>query len=143
LPCHAKEVEELRQSASKESNSASKSSNKTKRALNNSSISSPSQSNKKSEKPKFAFYMKNVQMFIEQVHTTWITKIEYIEDLTSIVTSSQDGTICFSTFSFDKFEPHKKTFDGHKKKSVNDFVWSKYNKVIISCGEERNMYTNY
>jgi WD40 repeat protein len=70
-----------------------------------------------------------------QCHKGWITKLQYSSELQYIVSSSLDGCIHFHTIESLEYKEGR-TFNLHQK-GVNAFVYSKMNKVIASCGEER------
>ena len=77
-------------------------------------------------------YMKNL-------HNEWISKIQFVEDLNSVVSSSMDGTVKVSDlYGMLRGEASciKHVFDSHKC-GVTDFAWSDISRMMISCGVER------
>lgn len=85
-------------------------------------------------------YFHNIKCIWKQIHNGWITKIKFIEDVQSIVSSSLDGMIHYHTLSNLEYkEKEKKTFSLHAK-GVNSFVYSAKNWFIASCGEERHIF---
>lgn len=70
-------------------------------------------------------------------HKGWITKIKYYQELNYIISSSLDGFI--HIHDIEKLEYKEgKTFNLHQK-GVNAFVYSKRNRIVASCGEERHI----
>ncbi|CAK9112051.1 WD repeat-containing protein 64, partial [Durusdinium trenchii] len=68
-------------------------------------------------------------------HTDHVTQIEYISDLSSLVTSSLDSTV--NVFDLERARL-KRTFTQHEK-AVYSFAWCPSAKVIASCGLERHI----
>lgn len=70
------------------------------------------------------------------IHKGWITKIQYIEDLNSILSSSFDGFLHFH--EFENLGYKDRSFSLHQK-GVNSFVYSERHRFVASCGEERHI----
>eukprot|EP01038_Epipyxis_sp_PR26KG_P010466 gene10466-14060_t len=68
------------------------------------------------------------------IHNDWITKIRYISELNSLVTSSTDGSIHFVDVAKRTIT---KTFTGHinSKIGVKTFSWSGFGKFIVSASD--------
>jgi len=79
---------------------------------------------------------RNIHIKNRYVHKGWITHIKYYSDLNYVVSSSLDGLI--HIHDIDKLTYKSKTFNLHAK-GINSFVYSKKNKLIASCGEERHI----
>jgi len=93
-------------------------------------------SSKKSDKKALAIQnIENVTIKEFKAHEGWITRILIIEDLDAIVTSSLDGLIHFHGLESLKYQ---RTCKLHQK-GINAMVWSRSNRFLASCGEEREI----
>jgi WD40 repeat protein len=68
-------------------------------------------------------------------HSNHVTKVEYIPEITSLVTSSLDGTLKVIDLERRKV---KRVFKKHSK-AVYSFTWCSHAKVIASCGLDRDI----
>jgi WD40 repeat protein len=73
--------------------------------------------------------------FVVRKHTDHITQIDYIADISSLVTCSLDTTVV--VYDLER-RRHKRTFLQHSK-PVYSFAWLPVHKVIASCGLERHI----
>lgn len=80
-------------------------------------------------------FMENLEITEKSIHSGWITKVEYIPDLDSLMTCSLDKTI--TQFDLER-QVVKSTYNYHKK-GVLSFVWCPDFKFVASCGEERHI----
>lgn len=80
-------------------------------------------------------YKKNVKVMKCVIHRSWITKVQYIDDVSSIVSCGLDGFVHFHELEKLKY---RRSFKLHQK-GVNSFVWCASNRFMASCGEERHM----
>ena len=79
---------------------------------------------------------EGVKVIKYHAHWGWITKLKYIEDLQSVLSSSLDGFI--HMHDLDSFNYRRKTFNLHQK-GINSFVYSTKHRFVASCGEERHI----
>ena len=69
------------------------------------------------------------------VHSDHVTCVEFISDLSAVVSASLDTTIKVVSVETGQV---KRVFSGHKK-AVYDFAWCPSVKAIASCGVERRV----
>jgi WD40 repeat protein len=81
-------------------------------------------------------YREGFKFTSVHIHKGWITKIQYIEDLNSILSSSFDGFLHFH--EFENLGYKDRSFSLHQK-GVNSFVYSERHRFVASCGEERHI----
>jgi len=81
-------------------------------------------------------FREGVEPLEMEVHNDWITHIEYLEDLQSLVTCSLDSQLRFSDI-----ERRKKTriYMGHSR-GVHSFAYNAEYKFMASCGVERKIH---
>jgi len=72
-----------------------------------------------------------------QIHKGPITKVRYYSDLNYLVSCASDGFIHVHDIKKIEYKENK-TFKLHKK-CVNSFVYSVKNRLIASCGQERQI----
>ena len=77
--------------------------------------------------------------YAKNIHSEWITQVEFNEDLNAVITSSMDGTIKLSDLPSmlrGQRDCVRHVFSGHKC-GVVGFSWSPASRIMISCGVER------
>ena len=77
--------------------------------------------------------------YFPQLHTEWISKIEFVEDLNAVVSCSMDGTVkVCDLHGMLRGEKNcvRFIFERHQC-GVTDFCWSAISRMMISCGVER------
>eukprot|EP00742_Colponemidia_sp_Colp-10_P008505 GILJ01009216.1.p1 GENE.GILJ01009216.1~~GILJ01009216.1.p1 ORF type:complete len:1025 (-),score=150.44 GILJ01009216.1:215-3289(-) len=90
----------------------------------------------KNFEPMTQQYFENIKAAKHmRIHDDWVMKVQYIPDLTSMITCSLDSKIKFSDLERGSF---KREFALHKK-AVNSFAWCKSYKFIASGGQERHV----
>lgn len=72
---------------------------------------------------------------LEHHHSDWITRVKFIPDLQSIVTTSLDTTI--SILDMERLSL-KFEYSRHRK-GVYDVCWSGPHRLLVSCGMERDV----
>jgi WD40 repeat protein len=79
--------------------------------------------------------MENVEVLENKLHNGWISRVEYIPELNSVMTCSLDSVLT-------RFDPEAnsviETYTHHNK-GVLSFAWCKDFKFMASCGEERHV----
>ena len=70
-----------------------------------------------------------------KLHSSWLTKAEYIPDTDTLFTCSTDKTV--KQIDIER-QTARYTFNHHKK-GVYSFVWCSDFKFLASCGEERHI----
>mmetsp|Transcript_13415 Transcript_13415/g.44193 ORF Transcript_13415/g.44193 Transcript_13415/m.44193 type:complete len:870 (+) Transcript_13415:164-2773(+) len=73
---------------------------------------------------------------LHKEHKDWVTKVQYVPDLSAVVTSSLDGTVKVTDFNHRKV---RLTCNLHKK-GLYSFDWCRAYSLFASCGLERDIY---
>jgi WD40 repeat protein len=94
------------------------------------------------EKDKLKINGKNyvnigVNLITRHIHQGFITKVKYYPDINFLLTSALDGFIHVHDINDLEYKTDK-TFKLHKK-GVNSFAYSVKNRLMASCGEERQI----
>lgn len=130
------QLEESFQESEKEKANRNKNIQKQTKAHQKGEATEPKKEQAKS-KPKpleRQIQKKHVYQKTRYCHKGWITRIKYYSDLNYVVSASLDGLI--HIHDIERLTYKSKTFNLHQK-GINSFVYSKKNKLIASCGEER------
>lgn len=72
---------------------------------------------------------------LRRLHSSWISKVEYIPELYCLITSSFDTTIKATNLE----RPEEPKFCFYHNRGVYSFAWSPHHKLIATCGRERSI----
>mmetsp|Transcript_37768 Transcript_37768/g.61203 ORF Transcript_37768/g.61203 Transcript_37768/m.61203 type:complete len:933 (-) Transcript_37768:1406-4204(-) len=79
--------------------------------------------------------LEGTKVFKQKTHKDWVTKVRYIPEMASVVSSSMDNTIKVGDVEKKIL---KITLEGHVK-GVYSFDWCRAYKFFASCGLERHI----
>ncbi len=80
----------------------------------------------------YIYFVLQTKQIAMGVHTGWVTKILYVEEIDVLVTASLDGSI--QVLDVRKLIVLRH-FTGHSKAGVRCFSWSGKNKYLASAGD--------
>eukprot|EP00741_Cyanophora_paradoxa_P015875 tig00020909_g15326.t1 len=79
--------------------------------------------------------LEGTKLFKQKTHKDWVTKVRYVPEMASLVSSSLDNTIKVGDVEKKQL---KVTLEGHSK-GVYSFDWCRTYKFFASCGLERHI----